>query len=203
MRELALTAPFEPLSLDALFALELPETEYVVEEILPQGALFLLSAREKAGKGLLAIDLCASVAFGEPFLDRAVLEGPAIYCAAEERIQDVRDRVAARVGDRRDAPLLILPLDGSTEDRLRLEDPDGLQRLAYMISEFQPRLVVLDTLRELHNCHEDFSDEMGPLLRPIRQMAHGTNTTIGLNHHHNRAGSFRGSTAILAACDLG
>jgi hypothetical protein len=198
----AIDAPFSPLSLEAFFALELPEIEFVVEEILPAESACLLDGREKSGKGLLSLDLCASVALGEPFLDRAVNEGPAIYCAAEEHLRDVRSRVAARLGNRRDAPLYILPLDGSTEDRLQLEDPIGMQRLLGMIEELQPVVVVLDTLRELHSCREDLSDEMGPLLRPVRQLAHQTGTTIVVNHHQNKGGGYRGSTAIRAAFDL-
>jgi hypothetical protein len=114
----------------------------------------------------------------------------------------VRARVAQRLGDRRDAPFYILPLDGSTGDRLQLDDPVGMQRLLGMVEELQPRVLVLDTLRELHPCREDVSDEMGPLLRPVRQLAHQTGTTIVVNHHQNRGGSFRGSTAIRAAFDL-
>jgi hypothetical protein len=196
------TSAFTPLSLDALFALELPEVEYVVEGVLPTEAFCLLHGREKSGKGLLSLDLSASVALGEPFLDRAVKEGPAIYCAAEENIRDVRARVAERFGNRRDAPFHILPLDGSTGDRLQLEDPVGMQRLHDMIKEIEPHVVVLDPFRELHSGREDLSDEMAPILRPVRQLAHETGTTIILNHHQNKGGGFRGSTAILAAADL-
>ena len=196
------TSGFKPLTLDELFALVLPEPEWAIEGLLPLGHAALLTAREKAGKGLLGIDLCASITFGEPFLDRAVKEGPAIYCAAEERIRDVRDRIAARLGDRRDAPLYVLPLDGSTGDRLKLDDPESMQRLFDMVMEIQPVLMVLDTLRELHDRQEDSSDEMGPLLRSVRQLAHQTNTAVVVNHHQNRGGTFRGSTAIRAAFDL-
>lgn len=193
---------FSPLSLEQLFALELPEVEYVVDGILPLGSAALLSAREKAGKGLITLDLCAAVALGEPFLDRAVREGPVIYCAAEEHIRDVRQRIATRLGERRDAPLYVLPLDGSTGDRLNLDDPETMQQLWNMVVSLEPVVIVLDTLRELHDRQEDKSDEMGPLLRPVRQLAHQTNVAIVVNHHQNRGGTFRGSTAIRAAFDL-
>jgi hypothetical protein len=196
------TSAFTPLSLHDLFALELPEIEFVVDGILPTASFGLLHGREKSGKGLLSLDLSASVALGEPFLDRAVKEGPAIYCAAEENIRDVRARVAERFGTRRDAPFHVLRLDGSTGDRLQFEDPDGMQRLLDMIKEIEPRVVVLDPFRELHSGREDLSDEMAPILRPVRQLAHDTGTTIILNHHQNKGGGFRGSTAILAAADL-
>src|SRR5215210_8238892 len=123
------TAGFHPLSLDELFALELPEIDYIVEEILPTESFCLLDGREKSGKGLLSLDLCASVALGEPFLDRAVKEGPAIYCAAEENIRDVRARVEERLGNRRDVPFRVLRLDGSSGERLQLEDSVGMQHL--------------------------------------------------------------------------
>ncbi len=194
---------FQPLSLDALFALEIPEPEWTVDGLLPEGSATLLSAREKAGKGLLTIDLCASVALGEPFLDRAVREGPAIYCAAEENVRDVRQRIATRLGDRRDAPFYVLPLDGSTDDRLKLDDVEAMQRLWGMVETIRPAVVVLDTLRELHDGKEDSSDEMGPLLRPVRQLAHHTNTAVVVNHHQNKGGGSRGSTAILASFDQG
>ncbi len=197
-----MTAPFRPLSVDDLFALELPTTEFVVDEILPLGSSTLLTAREKAGKGLLTIDLCCSVALGEPFLDRAVRPSPAIYMPAEEHITLVRSRIEARLaGRRRDCPLYVLPLNGFTEDRLKLDDPEAMERLYEMLLEYEPGVAVVDTMREVHDLHEDSSDEMGPLLRPFRQMAHETNTALILNHHMNKGGTSRGSTAIRAAFD--
>lgn len=192
---------FCPLSLDDLANLSVPPTEYVIDDLLPTGSLTLLSAREKVGKGLLTIDLAACVAFEQPFLDRATRGGTAIYVAAEESIGLVKERVLARVGTRRDAPLLVLPLNGWTDARLRLDDPAAMQMFANMIEEHQPSVAILDTLRELHDRAENDSDEMGPLIRPVRQIAHSTDTAIVLNHHQNKLNGYRGSTAILAACD--
>lgn len=202
MTEASTSGPFRPLTISDLFAFEVPEIEYAVEGILPQGSACLLSGREKSGKGLITLDLCASIALGEPFLGCDVLQGPAIYCAAEEHVRDVRSRVEARIGDNRDAPLYVLPLDGSTGDRLRLDEPESMQRLWDMVAEMEPVVVVLDPFRELHECREDDADEMAPLLRPVRQLAHQTNTAVMVNHHQNRGGTFRGSTAIRAAFDL-
>lgn len=192
---------FSPLTLDEIADLQIPDTEYVIDELFPEGSLTLLSAREKAGKGLLTIDAVVSVAFEEPFLDRSVRGGPAIYVAAEESIALVRSRVITRAGDRRDGPVYILPLNGYTDECLRLDDPDAMQKLQNMIEELQPSLVVMDTLRELHNRAENDSDDMGPLIRPLRQLAHSSGCAIVLNHHQNKQNGYRGSTAILAACD--
>ena len=73
---------YRPLTLRELYSFEIPRREWVVDEILPRGSLTLLAAREKAGKSLLAVDLCCSVAAGEPFLDRAVTPGPTLLVPA-------------------------------------------------------------------------------------------------------------------------
>lgn len=192
---------FQPLSIRELRDLDLPPLEYAVDGLLPLGSATLLSAREKAGKGLLTIDLCVSVAREEPFLDRAVMAGPTIYCAAEENIREVRARIEARVGDRSEPPVYVLRLDGSTDDRLDLADPELVAMLDRMIAEHAPHVVVLDTLREIHRGREDLSDDMAPLIKPLRQMAHLRNVALVVNHHMNKTGSSRGSTAIAAAFD--
>jgi hypothetical protein len=153
------------------------------------------------------LDLCCSVALGEPFLDRAVTEGPVLYVAAEENVREVRDRVAARLGRRRDCPLYLLPVNGFVDEALgvgetlRIDDPDLLGRLYATLQELRPVVAVLDPLRELHNQRENESDDMGPTLRPLRQIAHATDTALVVNHHMSVGGRARGSTAIRAAVD--
>ncbi|MDP9358859.1 MAG: AAA family ATPase [Chloroflexota bacterium] len=190
-----------PLSLADLHALEFPEREWVVREALPRGSLTLFSAREKAGKSLLAVDLGGSVAAGEPFLDRAVRAGPVVLVPAEENLRDVRARIQARLGHRTDVPLHVLPVNTDEDDKLDLANPAAMAGLQAVIDEIQPVLLVLDPMRELHALAENDSDQMGPLLRPLRRLAHETDTAIVLIHHQGRGGTFRGSTAIRAACD--
>jgi hypothetical protein len=196
--------------LNALFALNLPKREDIIDMMLPPASTTLFAAREKGGKGLMAIDCLASVAAEEPFLDRAVRGGSVGYFALEEHIAVVRDRVGARIGNRRDVPLLVFPLDGialpdddldRTPDRLLLDDPESMQKLHNTVTHHHLDVAVIDVLREAHNRDENNADEMAPLLRPIRQLAHGTGAAVIVNHHMNRENTFRGSTAILAAFD--
>lgn len=198
---------FRLLGLDALFSLDLPDEEWLVDGILPRGAAGILTAREKAGKGLLSIDLLACVAGEEPFLDRAVTAGTVAYFPAEEHLRDVRSRLGLRTGTTRDLPLYVAPLNtvieaGTDPDKLKLEEPAALERLYNTIRGEELSLVILDTLRELHDQPENDSDAMGPLLRPIRRIAHDTNCTVLTNHHMSRANASRGSTAIKAAMDF-
>jgi hypothetical protein len=192
---------YHALTIDELRSLEFPPLEYIVDGILPSGSFTLFAAREKSGKSLMATDLAVSVAAGEPFLDRAVIQGPAILAVAEEHLRDVRSRIETRLNGVPDPPLYILRVNQGEDDRLDLANSAALAALRTMIIDLEPALVVLDPFRELHQLSENDSDQMGPLLQPLRNLAHQTDTAIVLIHHMSRNGSFRGSTAIRAACD--
>lgn len=197
--------PFEPYSLTQLINLELPQPEWVVRDLLPLGSSVLLSGREKSGKGYLMIDLLLSVALGEPFLGHQVKQGPVVYCAAEEDLRTIRGRVEDRIVGVADAPFYTLDLDGRREGYtldLASDDPTSLARLVAMVAIIKPLVIVLDPLRELHSGHENDSDDMGPILKPIRDLARDQNTSPIAVHHMNRNGTFRGSTAILSSVDV-
>jgi RecA-family ATPase len=80
---------------------------------------------------------------------------------------------------------MVLVKDEEPE-RLKFEDKEALDKLSQTIQDNELGLIVLDVLRELHDGPENESDYMGPLLRPIRQMAHDLNMTIIVSHHHSR-----------------
>lgn len=193
--------PFRPYTLEELFALPLPDLEWAVDGILPLGALTMLAGREKAGKSLLAIDLCCSVALGETFLGLTTRKGPVIYVPAEENVREVRDRIDQRMKGRRDATVLTLPVNGYQQERLHLTSDVEMAQLLATIKQFKPVVVVLDPLRELHEGEENNADQMSPLLKTPRQIAHSCNTAIVVNHHMNKQGGARGSTALVAAVD--
>ena len=193
---------FRPLSIAELEALQLPEREDVVDGgMLVAGSVTLLSAREKSGKTLICTDLACCVASEQPFLDRAVRSGPVIFIALEENVREVRQRILDRLGTQRDVPLWVLPANGFSEDVFRIDHPASMGMVVNMVREFAPSVVIIDTMREAHRLRENESDDMGPLMRPLRQVAHETNCAVVLLHHLNKTGGSRGSTAIAAGVD--
>lgn len=192
---------FNPMTLAELNALDISDLRFVVEGILAQGCLNLHAAREKGGKSLQAADLAACVATGEPFLGLAVSQGPVVIVPAEEHLREVRDRLNRRLQGRQDVPLHVLQVNRSPDTVLSLTNPESLAALRAMILRLKPELVILDPMRELHDLSENDSDTMAALLRPLRDIAHDTNTTLHLIHHMGRGGRYRGSTAIGGSVD--
>ena len=195
---------YRPLPLADLVALKLPEREAVVDGLLFAGSVTLFSAREKSGKTMIATDAACAITLGEAFLDRAVRQGPVIVIALEENIREVRDRILERLGartDHADIPLHVLPANGYTDVVFRLDDAASMAAFAAMVVEYEAVAVFIDTFREAHGLREDVADDMAPLIRPLRQIAHEANCAVVLIHHQNKHGASRGSTAIAAGAD--
>jgi hypothetical protein len=204
VKQLQRDTRFTAIALVDYMKLEVPPTEYLVDGLVVEGSAVLFAAREKAGKGLIALDMLISIVTGTPFLDRVVKEGPAIYVALEENIGTLKSRLHARWPSHDDIPLYIVQLDGSldNDEEFYIDTLEGVDGLAELIEVIQPVVVVIDTLREAHRGRENESDDMAPRLKAIRALAHKTNTALVVTHHAAKmSGGARGSTAIRAAFD--
>lgn len=200
------SAGLRAFSLRDLDGLQFPPIQWAVDELIPTGSLSLMVGRPKAGKSLMAVDLLASVATGETFLDRATSPGPTVYVPAEDALPLVRNRLWTRLGSERDAPVYVVPADGSIDQTIRLDDAESFMALASVVDRLKPSILVLDPLVEMHRKKENDADEMAGLLRPLRQLAHETDVAVILIHHRNKYGSdnattARGSSAITGGVD--
>ena len=84
----------ETVSAAELQRMDIPPLQWVVEKILPQG-LTILAAPPKYGKSWLALDLCASVALGKPFLGFQTNRAAVLYMALEDGHRRLKTRLTA------------------------------------------------------------------------------------------------------------
>ncbi len=203
-----MSAGFEVLTWAQFQTLELPPIRWIVKDVIPSGSISLLVAPPKAGKSLLTIDLACSIAADEPFLDREVCGGRVLLMPAEDNLLIVRDRISTRLGAQ-DAPIFTAPINGQPINgqkhgrTLKLGTEESLKDLVATIKEVNPSLVIIDPLREVHEGAENDSDDMAPLLRPLRKITQDTDLDVSILvvHHAGWTGHSRGSTAILGAVD--
>lgn len=192
----------KPLGIAELMALELPPQEWQIPGLFQVGQAVILSAREKSGKGLLAIDMAASIAEGLPFMGLEVTQGNAVYLAAEEDLVELKARVSARCGNNPDVPFSIVHLDGSRDGRLDLSREEDAQLIEDFIKEHEVNFLILDVLRQLHSSQEDSATEMYSVMRGLSSIAHRLHCTILVTHHESKCGGARGSTAITSGVDV-
>ncbi|MCM1167803.1 MAG: helicase RepA family protein [Lachnospiraceae bacterium] len=92
-------AKLNTINCEELMTQPLKPIEFVVNNLITQG-LFILAGAPKIGKSWLALDICLSVAKGEPVMNAATKQGTALYLCLE----DSRIRIQNRLYEMTDEP---------------------------------------------------------------------------------------------------
>ncbi len=184
-------------TLRAIFDSPDEEISWVVEGLLPSSGLSGEIGKPKAGKTTLVRNLVLCVARGEPFLDRATVQGPVIYLALEEKLSEVKKHFKD-MGATGDEPIHIHAASAPQ---------NALVELKQIIDSYKPVLVIIDPLFLLVRVKDgnDYAEVYGAL-EPIKNLARESGAHILCVHHSRKGGAdggdqILGSTAILASFD--
>jgi hypothetical protein len=191
--------PIVVLDIDALRTR--PQPEWIVPGLLQDGTIAVLAAQAGLGKTFLALHLAGCVVTGMPFFGRPVKMGSVLYVIAEG---------AASIVNRLDAwesyHSMTIPQEdlGFIETGVDLMSAASMRNLEATILEFQPDLIVLDTLSQLASIdNENDAAQMAAVFRQakkLRQLVDGS--TVLLVHHVNKSsGALRGSSVIRSNAD--
>jgi hypothetical protein len=195
---------FSFTSLDDLLLEPEEEIPFVVQGLLPTGGSSMLAGEPKAGKSTLVRTLILSVATGREFCGRAVVKGPVIYLALEDKRAEVQRQLGSmrRAWDGDCAPVLIhvgpAPHDPS----------EGLDALEAAILEYKPVLLVIDVLHRFMRIGQtnDYG-EVSTAMEKVNDLARRTNCHIMALHHVGKSREkygidrILGSTAFAGAVD--
>lgn len=168
----------------------------IVEGLLAEGEVMLLTGAPGAGKSAIAAQLAACVSADRPFAGREVCQGPIVYIALE-RAASMRRRLEAAKCDPACSAVLSKKLD--------LDLAKDATRLAEELIEVDPLIVFIDTAAHaMPDLDENSAKDMGKIVRGIRVLQEDLpSAAIVLVHHLDKAGrSARGSSALQAAVDI-
>ncbi len=184
-------------------ATEDAKIEWLMDGKLQVGGVSLLSADPKAGKSVIARQLCAHVLTGTPFFGRAIKQGACHYYGIEEHPM-ILAKSFQRLGIPANADLLVHAGDPLTEENVFKDFAEGIIRL-------RPALAVVDTAFDLLEVEsENNYREVKKAFKAVRKVARESGTHIMLIHHNGKPQKdFRqrgnhavlGSTAISAGVD--
>ena len=169
---------------------EIEET-FVVEDLIPSGALVMVTSFPKAGKSTFTRNLSMAVARGEDFIGRKVKQGKVLYLALEEQPNKVK-RSFRRMGLEADDPLQIMFGKPSRE---------AVDDLRVIVQQEKPVMVVIDTVTRMPKGKFEMNDYFSnsEWLDPYMYMAHDLGVAILVNYHCSRNGrSLEGVDAIAA-----
>lgn len=196
-------AAFEAMTQDVSVAVaDFKEVEWLIEGVLPKGALILVGGAPKVSrKTLLVMGIALGVANGRgTVLGKPTKYGDVIFANLEDGENRCRNRIFSYgvrtfdYGRRRDYKLTLVT-------KLR-----ELRYLQGHIRLRKPALVVIDPLVELGLLQgitdENDAHQMSRMLRTWRELAHETGTTILVVHHYRKGGdTMRGSSVLEGAAD--
>lgn len=173
------------------------KVSWLVEDLIPEGAVTLLTGDSGVGKSTLALALAAAVARGEPFLGRRCSRRRVLYMDRENPVGIVRERLS-RMGIPETPELVVW---GGWVD----PPPHGPESLsiAAWAREHRP-LIIWDALVAFHPGSEQDASETRRHLQRYRDLASAGASNVILHHtgKAETAKTYRGSSDIKAAVDV-
>ncbi|MGN1109003.1 MAG: AAA family ATPase [Oscillospiraceae bacterium] len=165
----------ETISCEEIMTQPLKPIEFFVDNLITQG-LFILAGAPKIGKSWLALDLCLSIAKGEPVLSSKTIQGTALYLCLE----DSRIRIQNRLYEMTDEPTeqLHFALLANTIG-------SGLeQQIESFIEENQnTKIIIIDTLQKVRSPAESSYATDYHELTVLKEIADKHSIAIVLIHH--------------------
>ncbi len=171
--------------------LTLPDPEWLMNGVLPMGAVSVIYGQPETGKSFVALDWAMCISEGRPWLGKfATKQAPVIYIAAEGGT-GIKKRVAAWMAHHevRDLEAMywqVVPLhireEGAVDRVLDQLDDD--------VVGINPGLVVFDTLsRSFSNGDENASTDMVHFVDKVIDLSTRKRTAVLIVHHTNATGS--------------
>lgn len=200
-----------PLAKSRFRALDLtsepPPVRWVVENMICRGDIHLLIGEPGIGKSWLTMALALAVADeGENFLGHSVLEHGRVLYLDEENPPDLIYSRFTKLGMDREAAKNIRYINNFG---IRLDGRDAMSVIEEAL-DFEPVLIVLDSLTRFHTEDENHAGAMAGLFHnAIKPLARETGAAVVLIHHANKSDSnssyrrSRGSGDITASVDCG
>lgn len=184
---------------------DLPPLTWLADGILTAGGLASLYGAPGSGKSFLATDLVLSVAAGIPWLGREVLQGGAIYFAAEGTA-GLPQRVAAWLLAHPEADVRAARIVTESVNLMSDEDVAHVRRAGDALEDETGRplrLVVVDTLaRSMAGGDENSTPDMNAVLERAARVQRETGALVLLVHHTKKdSDTERGSTTLRGAVD--
>src|SRR5450755_817672 len=184
---------------------ELPELQWAVPDLLPEGVT-LLAGKPKMGKSWLALNLAIAITQGSPALGRLPTQrGQVLYLGLEDHERRIADRLRKVL---QDDPA---PVDLMWGGYWRSLTDGGLEDLkGYLTMYPATRLIIIDTLARVRPptasggsiYTEDYA-----IITPLKQFAEAHHLSILLIHHLRKNGAsdpmdeISGSTGLTGATD--
>jgi hypothetical protein len=174
--------PLKAHTLGELYTLydEWERQPWIWDGILPSSSLSLIVGKSETGKSTIICGLIHAIAKGLNFFGRACRKGRVLYLAADPGSEFVAARTFRRLGlDPQDEVRTVI---GALVGRR-----DGFAELRAIVADFQPLLIIADTLGATVPIDTDKYSQSYQSQQPLNQMARQYGLNCLCAHHSQKA----------------
>ncbi len=190
---------WHPLSAAEILTMSTPQISWVWQDLIPQGALFLLCAFMKVGKSTLAYRVALAIVQGLVCLGRETTKTGVLILAVEEHLRDIRRRME-RFGMTSDMDIYVIVDRGQARD---------LDKIREFIKAQNIGLILIDSLSRWWDVADENNNmEVLRAVSPLLDLAHddSVGVSIGLIVHERKSGGedgrgIRGGSSLFGLVD--
>lgn len=185
---------------------EYPPVKWILPDILPDGTT-LLCGKPKAGKSVLALNICLAVALGGKALGNIQVEqGDVLYLSLEDGERRVKERLGLLLEGSDPPEALDIACKWSRIDESGIADMEN-----WLGRHPNARLIVVDTLKRIRpreNVGQTLYGQDYDSIQPLSELTKKWNVALIVNHHLNKMRDaddpmdlISGSTGLTGAVD--
>ena len=193
-------------SLSDLYSRQFPDTEWIVESLIPAQGLIALSGAPGNFKSWITQSLAISVSSGAPLFDHFdTSKGSVLIIDKENNLRLIKERFTA-LGATDNLDIHFFNLESFD---FLTENLETVELIIGVIRDLQIKLVIIDSLIRAHKQDENSASGMAQVFEALKKIQNAGAAIIFTHHHRkqsffNKSGaseSLRGSSDILAAVD--
>ena len=187
---------------------EISDTQWLIEDIIPNESLIILYGPSGCGKTFIALDISLHIAHNKAWKKQSIVKkGIIIYCIGEG-IHGIANRIKAWHNYNNlplDAPFVLLPIEA-----VSFVEPENINKMISTIDQIKEEynlpisMIIIDTLSKASvGYDENSSKDMGEFLYNFDIIKKYFNTSIMFVHHSgkNSTRGMRGSSYLLGTVD--
>jgi len=188
-------------TVEELLSLHDDHSRWIVPHMIPRVGRTFVYGKGGEYKSAILFDLCIAVAAGGQMLEQFPIQGygPVILMSTESSIFENRLRLLAHMRARNLNPQVVQLRYG--QSRLKLDKKEGFDKLAAMVEEVRPIMLVLDPYISFMSGAENNANEVSQFTDGLDYLIEKYNLSVVVIHHANKGGELRGSSAIQGWCD--
>jgi KaiC/GvpD/RAD55 family RecA-like ATPase len=174
---------FKALPLSQFLSVTDTTIDWQVEGLIADETATIFGGFPGCGKTFLLIDLALAVATGGMFMDHfPTQQGNVLFIDEENSPQLVASRFNAQIMGRNLEPP-IERIEIAVGEGFMFENSTQLRNLERVLTEFQPNIVIIDSLIRVHGAEENSAREMAKTFRIIKRLIRRYNVSFVFSDH--------------------